>query len=82
MKYLGSIAIFTVLTAVGLIGTFDIGGLATRMHNWGRSPQGPRYPAEFGVGRRLMFAFVTLCFLVILGFGVAAAAGWYVAPDR
>jgi hypothetical protein len=83
MKWVGTFALFAGLFAVTLGIAMDLGGVATRMHRWGRdyrAPRGVRYTSLRAL--RIRFAGFALLFLVLLGYAIAAATGLHVAPNN
>lgn len=83
MKWVGTFVCLTAWTALTLAGALDFGGLTTRVHKWGHDfwePRGVRYTSVKAI-RTWMAAFAVLG-VVLLGFGIAAATGLYVAPSN
>ena len=75
MTWVGYVA-FTALSVVAFAISRDFGGVATRMHKWGRDywePRGSRYTSVRTV--RLRFAvFAGFC-IALLIFSIAQAVG-------
>jgi hypothetical protein len=84
MKWVGTFAALSIWTGVGLAGAFDLRGCTTYVHKVGRDfweGRGVPYRSSVAVLRAAMGVVAVIGF-VLIGFGIAAATGLYVAPNN